>query len=508
MVSYCQHDSVTLTPDHGGILKTVLVAILFAFIYTIDVNAFAVEPETLTFSPCELELHGKAISRKAECATVQVPLSPSVDKTIELFVARLSARKKKPLLDPLLMLAGGPGQAASEAYLFADHQFSKIHQDRDIYLIDQRGTGRSTRFDCELPENEFALTPFDTEDTIQMSRSCLSAFEHDAKYFTTSAALADFEQVRRELGVDKWNILGVSYGTRVALHYMRMYPDSVRSVVLDSVLYPEHNLGVEIALQSQIALDSLLKRCKQQADCSEAFPELAAGVDQLIKSLRAKPVLVVYEDIRTGADVEIQFGLRHLSTVLRLSLYQDEISALLPLILHEAITKDNFAPLARKMADIETALGGMMSIGMHNSVVCTEDVPFYADESTWQQALPNTYLGDSITDALVAMCSVWPKGVIDKGFKAPVESDIPVLLFSGELDPITPPRYAELAMKRLSRSAHFVLNGQSHHVSATGCAPSLVASFIRELKPEELDASCLSRVQAAPFFIDFNGPTP
>lgn len=497
----------------GAILKNVLRGLICVSTCMISSQVLAGpeladKSETISFTPCELELRNTAISRKAECATLNVAASVNSDKKIEIFVARLPAKIKQPLSDPLLMLAGGPGQAASEAYLFSDRQFRKIHHERDIYLIDQRGTGRSTPFSCDVPEDEFAFVMPSEEETKNIFRSCLSNFDHDAKHFSTSAALADFEHVRRLLEIDKWNILGVSYGTRVALHYLRMHPESVRSAVLDSVLYPEHNVGVEIAFQSQTALDHVVERCENEPGCNAAFPDLSAGVAGLVEQLRKESVPLIYEDIRSGSDHEIEFGIEHLALVLRLSLYQDEVSALLPLVLHEAYAKKNFAPLARKATEIVSAMNGVMALGMHNSVVCTEDAPFYNDDDGWQATLPNTYMGESITSFLEAACSVWPIGKMDSAFKEPVVSNVPVLLLSGEHDPITPPSYADIAMEQLTNSAHFIVGGQGHNVSSTGCAPSLIAKFITELKPKELDGSCLSRVKAAPFFIDFNGPTP
>lgn len=463
---------------------------------------------SLEFTPCELTLAGTSHTSKHACAVIRVPLHQDSPTLIDISVVRIKSKAKQAKADPLLMLAGGPGQAASEAYVLADRQFNKLNRDRDIYLVDQRGTGRSTAFTC--PDDEFSLLDdsLDEDKLKAFTEKCLSAFPYDARYFSTSAAISDFEAVREALGIARWNLLGVSYGTRVALHYMRMHPDAVRSVVLDSVVYPEHRLGLMAALQSQLALERLLDRCEQDEACRTALPNLKSASQGLIESLRQQAVSVTFENFRTGEFVNQDFGIAQLGLALRLSLYQDETAAVLPVLLHEAAVNKNFAPLARKAAKMYEQMSDLIALGMHNSVVCTEDLPFPALSESEQAQTDKSYLGSELARGIEVMCSVWPSGLIDPDFKSPVKSDIPVLLLSGSEDPITPPEYADRAMVELSNARHLVLQGQGHHVSIVGCAPALVAKFVEELEPSALNIGCLNRVQAAPIFVDFNGPTP
>lgn len=468
------------------------------------------------FTSCDIELGDTGISRKVDCAYIAVPLSADSSQTIDISVLRLPAKSKKIAEDPVLMLAGGPGQAASEAYLFADRQFDKLSWNRDIYLIDQRGTGRSELFQCQqLIDSMFepdAQENADLDKVASLSRECLDDFPYDARFFTTSAAISDFELVREALGVAQWNLFGVSYGTRIAQHYVRMHPSAIRSVVIDSVVHPDHNLGLEVAFQSQRALDMLIVRCEQSQVCNETFPDFSSGVEALMAQLRGQPIDVAFEDLRTGQTQSMRLGFGHLALVLRMSLYTDESAALIPLLFHEAYADSNFAPLARKANSISGMVKGLLAMGMHNSVICTEDVAFFndvpGDNEFEKREGKDTYLGEDLIDFLRASCSVWPQGVLDENFKAPVNTDVPVLLLSGEYDPITPPEYADRAMVEFSRARHFVVPGQGHNVSTAGCAPTLVAKFINELLPEQLDGSCLQRLKPAPFFIDFNGPKP
>ena len=148
-----------------------------------------------------------------------------------------------------------------------------------------------------------------------------------------------------------------------------------------------------------------------------------------------------------------------------------------------------------------------LSIGMHNAIVCTEDAPFFAGDNVERAALDATYIGPIQLDALEAICSVWPAGVMDEQFKTPVSSDVPVLLLSGEADPVTPPKYAELAAVELSNARLLTGRRQGHGQAPRGCMPDVIADFVETADLETLDTDCLDRLFAMPFFLDFSGPS-
>lgn len=464
---------------------------------------------SLQFRECELESEGR--SRRVECAVLEVPEDYQAlenGRTLEIFIARLTSTSIQPEPDPVLMLAGGPGQAASQAFLFYDRVFSTLARDRDFYLIDQRGTGRSNPQHCDVDAEEALLLEPSPDEVRASARACLEQFDGDPRQYTTSVAIQDFERVRLALGIAQWNLYGVSYGTRVAQHYMRRYPELIRTAVLDSVVYPELNLGPDIPILSQRALDRLLQRCQQDPACHRSFPDLEQGLTELLRALEDAPETVVYEDVRTGHKREMSFSRGHLLGLIRMHLYSSEQVSILPPMLHAAYADNNYAALARAATDIVEQMDRMLTMGMHNSVICTEDVPFYDAENLDRAAMEKTYMGDLVPQALEQTCDVWPEGVRDANFKAPLESQVPTVLFSGEHDPITPPAYAERVLEGLSFARHFVVPGQGHSVSVLGCAPVMIAKFIEETDVANLDGSCLERLSAAPLFIDFNGPSP
>jgi pimeloyl-ACP methyl ester carboxylesterase len=151
-------------------------------------------------------------------------------------------------------------------------------------------------------------------------------------------------------------------------------------------------------------------------------------------------------------------------------------------------------------------LGDTLSEGMHNSIVCAEDVPFFAIDDAQRNALAATYLGTTQVDGLQAICEVWPHGVIDPDFKTPVTAPTPALLLSGDADPVTPPRNAERTLATLPHGRQVVAAGQGHGIAILGCVPQLLADFIEAASADGLDLSCVARLGPAPFFTSFNGP--
>jgi pimeloyl-ACP methyl ester carboxylesterase len=449
---------------------------------------------------------------EARCADFERPLDPADPdgESITVFVAVVSALSLEPRRDPFVPVAGGPGQATSQFYAGYATAFESIRRDRDIVLVDQRGTGRSTRLDCELDE-EVVEGRISIEESVEGARRCLQSLPADPRFFTTSVAVEDLEAVREALAYPQFNVYGISYGTRVAQHYLRRFPESTRTVILDGVVPPQIALGPTIAFEAQRALDAIFARCERNPSCNERFPEVGRTFAQLTDSLVEQPVPVELADPLTGQSQVISFGHNELAGALRLLSYHPNTVALIPLLVHEAAA-GNHVPLASQYLMVSESLSEALSIGMHNAVVCTEDAPFFDREPVDREALEATYIGPVQLDALEAMCTVWPAGVMDEGLRTPVATDKPVLLLSGEADPITPPRFAELAAVQMRNSVLLVGIDQGHGQAARTCIPEIMADFIDAASIDaidEADRECLATRQfAMPFFLDYTGPAP
>jgi pimeloyl-ACP methyl ester carboxylesterase len=465
---------------------------------------------SLAWKACRLEHASKLISIEAQCTTLRVPENEAAPggRQIELFIARVPAVSGRKALDPLLLIAGGPGMGASEMYPGVAPAFARTRRERDILIVDQRGTGRSNALRCDSDGAPDADA--DTSTFLAETRRCFEALgaRADLRQYTTSVAVRDLERVRVALGIEQWNLYGVSYGSRVAQHYLRKHPQRARSVILDGVVPPGLPLGPDIALVAQAAFERILSRCDRDASCSQRFGDTRAHYDTLLTRLRAAKIPVTIPDPTTAAPRRIEFGPAHLGVVLRLQSYSAATASLLPLALHEAATRDNLVPLAGLFAMSLRGIGEVIAAGMHNSVVCTEDLPFIDFAKLDRGKLEATYLGTEQIDALREVCSYWPRGPLDADFRAPLKSDVPVLLLSGGDDPVTPPAYAERATQQLTRSRHLLLPSQGHGQIGATCMDRVVARFIKDLDPKGLDARCLSSVRPAPFFTTLSGAAP
>ena len=447
---------------------------------------------------------------KARCGALARPENPGDPDSpdIELRVAVVPALNLSPAADPVVPIAGGPGQGSIEFYAAYRGAFESLRRNRDILLVDQRGTGESARMDCPIDDDAFLYeSEYSLEDTVEFVRECLDELPHDPRYFTTSIAVTDLEAVRRALGYTALNLYGVSYGSRVAQHFARRYPDSTRTVIIDGVVPPQISLGPEIATESQKAVDNIFARCAADEACNERFPDLAATFERVVATLRNAPVMVDVDDPSSGRPREIRFGAGELAGAVRLVAYNPNTIALLPLMVHEA-GLGNYGPLASQYLLVAISMSDALALGMHNAVMCTEDMPFLDTDAIDYDAIEATYMGSFQLEALEAICDIWPAGPIDEDFKQPLDSDIPFLLLSGDADPITPPRYAEMAMEKLANGEHLIGEHQGHGQINVGCTSRLAAEFVDSADPSSIDAACLERSFVMPFFLDFSGPAP
>jgi len=356
---------------------------------------------------------------------------------------------------------------------------------------------------CPQVELEEALG-LDWDDLARSTRECLASLDGDPRFYTTTIAMHDIDAVRAALGYEQVNLFGGSYGTRAAQVYLRLYPDRVRSVVLDGVVPQTLALGSEHAEKLDQAIYRVLSDCDENPHCNEFFPDSTARLSGLIQSLDETPVDVTVNHPTTGEPVNLTFNREVLGSSLRFLTYSPDTQAMLPLLIHEAATQQHFERLASQILIAASGLQQSIAQGMELSVVCAEDVPFFPEESTGHQYL----MGNMMTKASRIQCDIWPRGAVPEGYHEPVSADAPVLLLSGELDPVTPPEYADSVAEHFPNSLHLVAPGQGHIVTNRGCMGNLVSEFIVTGGFGELDTECMLQMQSTPFFISLTGPTP
>lgn len=462
----------------------------------------------LTFAPCQMGAADSPLHLQAACKSLSVPenYQQPDGKHISLHIAVLKARNGHPAPDPLFFIAGGPGEASTVAYPLEAPAFESIRARRNIVLVDQRGTGESNALNC--PESSQSLAQPTPTEIVQQTGVCLKQLSGDPRYYTTSVAVQDLDRVRAALGYAEINLYGISYGTRVALQYLREFPQRTRSVILDGVVPPDWNVGETTPEDAQQALDKIFQRCAVAPTCHQAFPDLPAVFTKLEQALKQHPVSVHFRNPLTGAPRTDQLDWETVSGAVQLLSYQSETAALLPLLIHQAGVAGDYSPLMANAAYLSGQLGSVVALGMHAAVLCTEDVAFYPVEDTLQKTAADTYLGAAPLNVLRESCAHWPRGIMAPHFKQAVVSDKPALLISGADDPITPPANAVHVAQTLRNSLSLVVPGQGHGNAWRGCVPQLMADFVQQASVKNLHAICIQKIKPFPFFTSFTGPGP
>jgi pimeloyl-ACP methyl ester carboxylesterase len=471
-------------------------------------GTLAAKPQ-IRLEPCRIADVDGLVSTAATCGKLSVPEDPSdpAGRRIELAVAVVPAVATNAKPDPLLLIAGGPGQGSIAGYAPLLHAFAGIRRERDLVLVDQRGTGGSNRLDCAMPEDALEAGELPPEELAALARECLAELPGRPQYYTTSIAVRDLEAVRAALGYEQLNVFGGSYGTRVAQHYARRYPDRTRTIVLDGVVPPTLALVPHIAIESQRALDGVFARCAADPECDRRFPALDRQFAKLDAALRAAPIAVTLVDPVTGERRTLDVTRAHLVTMARMLTYSPAAASILPLVVHEAATNGDYAPLAAQAEMVGKELERMIAMGMHHSVVCAEEAPRFEGDVD-REALEATAIGPVMLDGMRAICDVWPRGPVDGDFGEALHSAVPALLLSGEFDPATPASYGATAAKGFENGLHLVVPGQGHGQSQLPCVQKLLRRFIDAASAEGLDTSCIGIFKPAPFFLSFSGSAP
>lgn len=455
------------------------------------------------FGPCprdgDTPLPGLVASSR--CAVFRTPENPDEPggRQIDLQVMIVPAIRPLPEPDPFVILVGGPGQAATVDALQVVPAFERIRRDRDILLVDQRGTGRLSPFDCEFGDDESlqAESELLLEAQTRLLQACLDSIEADPRYYTTDIAVRDLDAIRDWLGYSALNLWGASYGTRVALTYLKYFPDTTRTVVIDGVA-PPGVLPLEAARDGKRALQQVLDLCREEAACAAAFPQLQAHYEEL-RARYAEPVHVDLRDPNDGTVTDIPLRTAYIEGMLFQMLYSREATRLIPLFI-EQLYAGNLQPLTWVN---DTSAG--INVAMHYSVICSEDVPLLSDAELAAAATQDDVLVyDFLVLPRIEGCKLWPSRALPGDFFTPVTSDKPVLIFSGTQDPVTPRRWGERIAQTLPNSLHLVASGVGHGVFAYGCAADLIGEFVASATlPHATD--CIERLATRPFFTTFGG---
>lgn len=429
-------------------------------------------------------------AQEVKCGTLVQALSPDQPdgEKIQLHYLVLPAQDKNKLNDPVMLLAGGPGQSVVTLAAYAKLALSRNNRRRDIVLLDQRGTGKSAPLSCDEFDDSFSISKPD--ELAKRSAQCLQklkALKYGAlENFSTSIAVKDIEALRHHLNYDSLNLVGVSYGTRVALEYQRQFPDKVRRMVLDGVVPPDLSLA---SGDAWLSLQGVFKACAEEVACQRSYPDLPQRWHRL---LTQAPTTYRFPHPRTGQLISREINPELIINMVHKVLYTPATTMVLPYALSQA-AEGNYLPLITISNATGRAGPESLFYGMHFSVWCAEAaaIPNPTKPATDEIAM-------SMAKVYQVVCKDWPKAKIPAGFYQIKPSAQAVLLLSGGIDPVTPESKGEKVAQALGKnSLHIRLRNAGHGLLMQGCSRDLVERFISaktDALALQIDTQCIRQI--------------
>lgn len=416
--------------------------------------------------------------------------------TLDLVV--LPAKTESPKPDPIVFLAGGPGQAASQ--LFRRWVGSWMRAERDIVFVDQRGTGGHHRLSVEWRAGLGYLDRIFDRASFEQSLSKLAA-RADLRWYTTPVAADDLSEVLRALGYDQVNLIGGSYGTRMALVFLRRHEARVRSAILNGVAPIAFKNPLYHAAAAQSGFDAICKEVAADAEYRRVFGNLREKLDEILARLADTPQSVELAAGKGEEPTTVELSRAAFLGALRVMMYYTAANRRVPLMLTRAHAGD-YSEFARTALQGKRALRDGLAFGMLMCVVGTEDIP-RIEEDEIMSATSGSLWGATRVREQLEIASFWPRGIIPDDYGEPVRSQRPVLLLSGTHDPVTPPRWGAEAAEHLPNSKHVVVAGC--HGVAGACVTQIMRRFLDDPDVRSLDTSCAESVRL-PRFVLPKGP--
>ena len=475
----------------ASVWMNMLVVPVFFFV-ALPASLLAQEQSAIELKSCFVS----GISEKAKCASVKMPLdhNGAVGGEIDVFVAVVPALSSQILEDPLVVFSGGPGQAASEMGSLVGAAFRSIREHREIILIDQRGTGKSTPLRC-ADDDESVYSASKHSMSIQ---SCRAKINFAVEYFTMENVIEDTHTILENLGYHTVNLWGASWGTRTAVHYLRRYPDQVRTVIVDGVLPPDIGIFETSPISTTRALSKLYDACRGDEACAGAYGDVEATINEL--SAKASRGALKYSGADPITGEQVTQGISFITLVqnIRGILYAPQKATMLPMALDKFNQGDGRAFMAL------TSEGVMMSkslyLGSTLSLLCGEEVPRISSVRA-KEVGAGHMTQDTYYQYWRTACKAWPSLSGDDDIHLPLVSDVPMLILSGELDPVTPPSMGEHLAKTFANSRHIIVQGVGHNVSYQGCVPKMLGAFLKDADVSVLKDDCLDKMKRPAFAV-------
>lgn len=433
---------------------------------------------------------------RIECGVLYVPENrrKTRSRTISLPVMIFRSTAATPAADPVVYLPGGPGLSSIDGRTTG--KGNPFLMERDLILLEGRGNAFA-RPSLACPDINVLRAqnadPARQTEAVARCRAALVASGVDLDGYTSAEAADDLDALRRLLGIRQWNLIGFSYGTRLAQTVLQRHPEGLRSVVLDSVLPIDVNYDETAASSLRRAIDALLAACANDPACDTRYPDLHARFATLVADADRSGVAAPDRMLR-GRDIVEAVGA---------GLQQPAIIPTLPRIISEAADGRlaGLLPLTRQTPS-------SFNWGLRLSIWCGEEMPFETSLRMAAQTAPALDLGgvDNRT-ATPEMCAAWRVSPADAKANQPVKSDVPVLILAGEFDPVTPPAWGRRLLRTMPNARFVQIPGQSHGAMFNRCGGQMTLAFLHD-PGAPLSGDCIAKLPGTVFGLDAGTAAP
>jgi len=383
---------------------------------------------------------------------------------------------------------------------------AKVREHRDLVFVDQRGTGKSNPLNCQLVDPNDPQSYLGSFYPIEATKKCRQELETraDLTLYTTNLAMDDIDDIRVALGYDQITLYGGSYGTRASLVYLRRHPQHVRAAVLHGISPTNQFMPRDFPQDTERALQGVLAECEADEPCHKAFPQAKNDAAYVLESLLQSPATSEVQPEGTNTKVTLRLNRNLAAEAVRYMLYNPFSASRIPLYLNLA-RHGNYVPLTQAALWFRKNIVFSGGEGMYLSVTCAEDLPWVTHDEAKRLA-ENTFLGAYRYYDQSEACEAWPRGTVEATYADPVKSNKPVLLITGQWDPVTPPAHGDMAAKTLSNSLHIVVPHGGHGLGGLqniNCVDGLIAQFIETPSVKDLDTSCIRTIKREGFMLKF-----
>lgn len=439
--------------------------------------------------------HVDGFETPGTCVTLDVPRDYDRPEagTLALTAVVIPASTGRPAPDPMILLAGGPGQSATSLAGPLSALLTNVRRERDVILFDVRGTGLSEPLECPklvartVSDSRVAAGRGAFELLRAQAAECARELGANALHHTSREVIEDIERFRVARGYEQIDLWGGSYGTRIAQHYVRAYGAHVRAVVLDAVTPVGTSVLVTGAHTPDVALAKLFDACAADRACAAAFPDLSEQLARLLRAVSEAPIVAPAVDPVNGFPGLFEMDYSRLANTLRVALYARPTTEILPLAI-DAAAHGNYSPLLGLFG----AAGNDRSValGAQFSMLCAEDWPQAREAGS--DARTGALMRDAYYDFFNRACEVWSRESLPETMEKAFVSSVPALAISGDFDPVTPPPLAEQALAQFTTSVHLIVPHGFHTNSANPCVAQIIASFLADPAAGGRDHACIA----------------